>query len=123
MSRKFVVALLAAVGMFVVVSLVDRMLAEVGRHAEATYIDDFLLAAVTGALVLVLQLHHERELARQRQSAIIIEQMNHHIRNALQVIVYRMDPKARNSQELREIRDSIDRIDWALREILPAVRR
>lgn len=109
--------------MFAVVTLVDRLLADVGLHAEATYIDDFLLAAVTGVLVLVLQLQHERELARQRQSALIIEQMNHHIRNALQVIVYRMDPKTRDSQELREIRDSVDRIDWALREILPTVRR
>jgi hypothetical protein len=123
MSRKYVLALLAALGMFMVVTLVDRLLAGVGLHAEATYLDDFLLAAVTAALVLVLQFQHERELARQRQSAVIIEQMNHHIRNALQVIVYRMDPKIRDSQELRDIRDSVDRIDWALREILPTVRR
>ena len=109
--------------MFVVVVLVDRLLAHMGLHAEATYVDDFLLAAVTGALIFVLQLQHERELSRQRQSALIIEQMNHHIRNALQVIVYRMDPKTRDSRELRDLRDSIDRIDWALREILPAVRR
>ena len=123
MSRKYVLSLLSALGMFVVVVLVDRLLANLGLHAEATYLDDILLAIVTGVLVFVLQLQHERELARQRHSAIIIEQMNHHIRNALQVIVYRMDPKARDIQELRDIGDSIDRIDWALREILPTVRR
>lgn len=123
MSRKYVLALLAALGMFVVVLLVDRLLVTMSLHAEATYLDDFLLAAVTAVLVLVLQFHHERELARQRQSALVIEQMNHHIRNALQVIVYRMDPKGRDSQELSDIRDSVDRIDWALREILPTVRR
>jgi hypothetical protein len=34
-----------------------------------------------------------------------------------------MDPQTRDSQELREIKDSVDRIDWALREILPTVGR
>jgi hypothetical protein len=114
---------LSALAMFVAVTLVDRLLASVGLHAEATYIDDFLLAIVTGLLVYVIQLEHERELARQRQSAVIIEEMNHHIRNALQVIVYTLDPRARESNELRDIRESVDRIDWALREILPTVRR
>ncbi|MDT8070784.1 MAG: hypothetical protein ROO76_21700 [Terriglobia bacterium] len=123
MSRKYTVTALAALGMFAAVFFLDRVLARFGLHAEATYVDDFLLAILTGVLVFILQLQHERELARQQHSAVIIEEMNHHIRNALQVIVYRMDPKARESDELRDIRASVDRIDWALREILPTVRR
>lgn len=123
MSRKFVVTLLAALAMFVAVFFVDRLLARFGLHAEATYVDDFLLSILAGALVFILQLQHERERARQQHSAVIIEEMNHHIRNALQVIVYRMGPKTRESDELRDIRESVDRIAWALREILPTVRR
>jgi len=122
-SRKYVIAFLVGLAMFVAVAVIDREMASVGMHAEVTSLDDVLLAILAAFLAFILQLQHERELARQRQSAVIIEQMNHHIRNALQVIVYRMDPQTRDSQELRDIRDSVDRIDWALREILPAVRR
>ncbi len=123
MIRKYVIPLLAGLGMFAAVTLIDAILAKAGLHAEATYLDDLLLGSLTAALVFVLQLHHEHELERQRQSAMVIEQMNHHIRNALQVIVYRTDPKTRDSQELLDIRNSVDRIDWALREILPSVNR
>ncbi|MGE5110457.1 MAG: hypothetical protein ACM3JB_06345 [Acidobacteriaceae bacterium] len=121
MIRKYVIASLAGLGMFVAVHVVDVFLSHLGLHAEATYLDDFLLALLAAIFVLTVQWHHERELHRQRQSAAVISQMNHHIRNALQVIVYRLDPGARGSEELRELRASVDRIDWALREILPSL--
>lgn len=107
--------------MFVAVHVVDVFLARLGLHAEATYLDDLLLALLAAIFVLTLQWQHERELQRQRQSAAVISRMNHHIRNALQVIVYRLDPGTRDSEELREVRASVDRIDWALREILPSL--
>jgi hypothetical protein len=43
--------------------------------------------------------------------------MNHHIRNALQVITYATAADTEESVEL--IRDSVERIEWALREVLP----
>jgi hypothetical protein len=45
--------------------------------------------------------------------------MNHHIRNALQVIVARASLDQQAKPELRQIDDAVARIDWALREILP----
>jgi hypothetical protein len=42
--------------------------------------------------------------------------MNHHIRNALQVIVY---PSPSAEEAAQRIGDAIARIDWALREVLP----
>jgi hypothetical protein len=44
--------------------------------------------------------------------------MNHHIRNALQIIRYAgyRQPEARQTME---IEDAVKRIDWALREVLP----
>jgi hypothetical protein len=107
--------------MFVAVHVVDVFLAHLGLHAEATYLDDFLLAFLAAIFVLSVQWQHERELHRQRQLAAVISQMNHHIRNALQVIVYRLDPGTRDSEELCEVQASVDRIDWALREILPSL--
>jgi hypothetical protein len=44
--------------------------------------------------------------------------MNHHVRNALQVIVDSVYVHG-HAQQIEEIADSVKRINWALREILP----
>lgn len=117
--RRHLVPLLAGVGMFVAVYFVDLWLAAEGLHAESTWIDNVLLGLVAALLAHLLERQQERELQRQRQSAAVIEQMNHHIRNALQVIVARASLDQRAASEVRQIEDAVARIDWALREILP----
>jgi len=117
--RRHIVTLLVGVGMFFAVYLVDLWLVAEGLHAESTWIDNILLSLVAAAMAWLLQRHQERELHRQQQSAAVIEQMNHHIRNALQVIVARASLDQRDSPELDQITDAVARIDWALREILP----
>ena len=121
--RRHVVTLLVGAGMFVAVYLVDAWLAAEGLHAESTWIDNVLLGLVAAALAFLLQRYQERELLRQRQSAAIIEQMNHHIRNALQVIVSRASLDQSTRPELQQIDEAVARIDWALREILPQTGR
>jgi hypothetical protein len=86
-----------------------------GLHAEATLLDELLLAIFTGALVFVIELSHQREQELINEKLRTIELMNHHIRNALQNI---MDSSYVHGN-LNEIRTSVDRIQWALREILP----
>ena len=44
--------------------------------------------------------------------------MNHHIRNSLQVITYATATQS-NSESMEMIRSSVERIEWALREVLP----
>lgn len=117
--RRHLVPLLAGAGMFFAVYLVDVWLAAEGLHAESTWIDNVLLGLVAAALAFLLQKQQERELLRQRQSAMVIEQMNHHIRNALQVIVARASLDQSTRPELEQIDEAVARIDWALREILP----
>ena len=117
--RRYGVALLSGVGVFLVVDFIDAALASARLHAESTYIDDLLLAFIVGVLVYILQRHHDRELLRQRQCALVIEKMNHHIRNALQLLVMRANAGPQTEHELGDIRNSVERIDWALREILP----
>lgn len=117
--RRLGIAALSGVAMMVAVDLVDRGFIALGLHAETTRIDDILLGLVAAALVFLIQRQQDRELRRQRQSAAVIEQMNHHIRNALQVIVSRASLDHEAKPELREIDDAVARIDWALREILP----
>jgi hypothetical protein len=81
-----------------------------------------LLAAVVTAFAVarfqsIAREHREAELRRAR----IIADMNHHIRNALQVLVY--DAAAHTTEEANRIRDAVNRIDWALREVLPGLRQ
>jgi hypothetical protein len=47
----------------------------------------------------------------------MISAMNHHVRNALQTISYA--PYTEEEKQIRMIADSVGRIEWALREILP----
>jgi hypothetical protein len=117
--RRLGIPTLSGLAMMVAVDLVDKWFVTLGLHAETTRIDDVLLGLVAAALVALIQRQQERELRRQLQSAAVIEQMNHHIRNALQVIVARASLDQESKPELQQINDAVARIDWALREILP----
>jgi len=86
-----------------------------GLHAEATLLDELLLGIFTGVLVLVLELAHKRDQERMNEKLRTIELMNHHVRNALQTIV----DSAYIHGHLDDVRNSVDRIAWALQEILP----
>jgi uncharacterized protein YmfQ (DUF2313 family) len=47
-----------------------------------------------------------------------ISELNHHIRNALQVISYASAAQTR-ADSMKLIGSSVERIEWALREVLP----
>jgi two-component sensor histidine kinase len=113
--------LLAGLGMFLTVHLVDALLSAMGLHAEATYLDDVLLGVLAALLVFFLQWRHRLELRRHERCAAAIEEINHHIRNALQVIALRTSLDARSRDELIEIREASARIEWVLRELVPSL--
>jgi hypothetical protein len=60
-----------------------------------------------------------RELVRARMNTIA--ELNHHIRNALQVIKFLggQQRSGLDAMQLQLINDSVNRIEWALREVLP----
>ncbi len=78
-----------------------------------------MVAAVATA-VLAFQLRSmERERAQATQKRFqIIAEMNHHIRNALQVLSYQA---SLGSDDRGQVREALDRIEWTLRDVLPAV--
>jgi two-component sensor histidine kinase len=51
----------------------------------------------------------------------MIAEMNHHVRNALQVISYSSQTQP-NEDLARMVRESSQRIEWALREVLGSSR-
>lgn len=78
--------------------------------------------ALTGLVVAGLFLELTRNVKNRRrlvQARLeVIADMNHHIRNALQVLSYGTARHA-NEKETEMMRESIERIEWALREVLP----
>ena len=117
--RSYFVAAVAGWAVALVDYGVGLWLSSHGLHAEITLLDEFLLAIFTGALVLVTELFHRRDQERLNEKLRTIELMNHHVRNALQTIV----DSAYIHGHLDEVRTAVDRIAWALQEILPGETR
>jgi len=113
---------LVAAGAGTAVALVDYLLglwmAARGLHAEVTLVDEILLGVFTCSLVFVIESSHQRDRERMSEKLKTIELMNHHVRNALQTIVGSAYAHG-HARQLDEIRSSVKRIEWALREILP----
>ena len=90
---------------------------DLGRNRER------LLAEAVSALVVTCLVARLAYMARRQQRQTlarmqVIAEMNHHIRNALAPIALSVDA-IENQQLIQIISDGVDRIDWALREILP----
>lgn len=113
--RRYLVAAVAGAAISLVDYLLGLWLAARGLLVAVTLIDGVLLAIFTAALVLVIELSHDRERERMNERSRTIQLMNHHIRNALQSII----DSAYVHGNLDEVHTSVDRIAWALQEILP----
>ena len=116
-KRKYLLTIAAALATFVACGVIDAIFS--ARHIllEATYLDDVLLAVLAATFVFALETYHDRENRRLRELADLVSQMNHHIRNALQVIAYANLGQS-DSQAALGVKDSISRIEWVLREVL-----
>jgi hypothetical protein len=94
---------------------IDQLSIYFGLRESERVLDDIGGAFVTGLLVYR---HESVRLKFLTEKLKTIEMMNHHVRNALQVIVDSAYIHG-HAEQLEQIRDSVGRIDWALREILP----
>jgi len=114
-SRKALVSVVLALISFGLGILVETLERQHSITGLTFWIDNIAAAFLLGLVVFFYERRRERELVKKLQ---IIELMNHHVRNALQPIMY--VPYAQGQQEqLTAIQDAVRRIDWALREILP----
>jgi signal transduction histidine kinase len=89
---------------------------DIGRHWERLLAE--AVSAVVVALLTAQLMHAENQ---RREAALlrmqVISEMNHHVRNALAAVSLTAD-SIQNQQCIRVISESVDRIEWALREIL-----
>jgi signal transduction histidine kinase len=115
-------AICVAVLFTVFEQLADIHLSRHGLSRSDILLDDVIGAALLGAIaflwVTVVDEHHRRVRAEERQE--LTAEMNHHLRNALTVIKYAAYSENR-AERVRMTDEAVDRIEGALRELLPSL--
>lgn len=100
---------------FVFLLLADELSVHYNLGMWQRALDDFCGASIAAFLVYRYERTRSKHLAEKLKT---IEMMNHHVRNALQVIVDSVYVHG-HAQQVEEIANSVKRINWALQEILP----
>lgn len=114
MLRRISVSFLLGFALFVLGAGLQGVLQQRGVTRSNAYVDDLVLGVLAGLLVFAYEHRRSREL---RQKLAIISAMNHHVRNALQTISY--VPYTEQAKQMLLVQQSVNRIQWALNEILP----
>ena len=97
----------------------DRLLVRDGvTRSEIILTSNGLTGLVAGYLFYTLALNERVRREQMRERLRTIADMNHHIRNALQVITY-ATAVGKDDASVELIRKSVERIEWTLREVLP----
>jgi hypothetical protein len=119
-SRRRLLLVMAgfAVAAFLITELMHYLLVpDLGPYRERIMAEGGS-AVILG--MLAAKLLHNAYKARQYAMARlqVIAELNHHVRNALEVISLSAYI-TRDEEAIRRIMEGVNRIDWALREILP----
>lgn len=86
------------------------------NHPGHVLLDDILSGLAAAFVVFMYERRRSRVLA---SNVATISLMNHHVRNALQAIKYAHFLERQDKMQLDIIGTAVDRIEWALTDILP----
>lgn len=91
------------------------------RHEGLVIVDGALSGTLAGALVWIVL-----GLVRGRRRRLIeyirrVADLNHHIRNALQILVYQASLTKTDPEQLEQVESAVRRVDAALHEIFPII--
>ena len=115
-------AIAGAVGVVMFVGSVgfDLVLLKHQETPAAVVISNGLVALLAAMLVFTLLVYgrKQRRLIMERMEAL--NEVNHHIRNALQALAF-TEGALQGTKEGVTVSESIQRIQWALLEVLPKV--
>jgi Co/Zn/Cd efflux system component len=112
-------AVLAGLTEFAVHEALTRLSApEIFHAALDAILMGFATAIITSFLLLAIRERHRRMLQEVRRVA----ELNHNVRNALQVIVHNQY-LPQSEQDADAILESVQRIDDSLRDLFPAIPR
>lgn len=119
-TKCIIAAGVAGMVLFAVSYAADAILYMLKIPSALTVADNFAIALVGVAVVLVFLYHrHEQEvMARAKERAIIITEMNHHIRNAMTPLIVGLSSDDID-ERMRTLDQATDRVDHVLTELLP----
>ena len=108
--------------LFAVSYAADVILDYLKVPAAATTANNVVIGILGAVIVLIfLRNRHEREvMERAKERAIIVAEMNHHIRNAMTPLVLGVSSDDLH-ERLRTLDQATDRVDHVLTELLPTV--
>jgi hypothetical protein len=93
----------------------DQLSIRCGIDGSQRIVDDLLGGLIAGAIFYLYERHRLRRLSEQ---ILVIDLMNHHIRNALQPLMFVPDESG-GKAHVNLVEECVRHIDWALREVLP----
>jgi hypothetical protein len=115
LKRRAIYSFGLGFGIFLLGVALNRLLDKWGVNGATAVIDDLLIGVFFGVLVFAYERHQHRVILEKMN---VIAEMNHHVRNALQPIMYSPYLKEQ-AEQVRIIQEGTRRIEWALREVLP----
>ena len=119
--RSGLLSLLVAVIVSLIGVVLDRLLLKEGiPRLDMLIFSNGLTGLFAGGLFFQMAREAKASRALVEERMKTIAELNHHIRNALQVIKFLGGQRSGlDAVQLQLINDSADRIEWALREVLP----
>jgi hypothetical protein len=115
-------ALVAGLTLFTITYVAEAVLYYLDIVAAKTILDDAAIA-ITGAGVLIfflVQSSKNQIVARAKERAIMVAEINHHMRNAITPLALIM-ASPDTGERLRILDIATDRMDHVLTELLPTV--
>ena len=102
-------------GIFLAGALLEVLLRQKGVTGRWELVDNCVTAVITGFLVFAYEKQRYKTLLRNLR---VIAAMNHHVRNALQSVM-KLPYSSTQGEQIMLARESVNRIQWALQEVLP----
>ena len=84
-------------------------------HGFLAFVDNLVAGIAAGLMVLVYERWRQRDIEKKLRT---IRLMNHHVRNALQIISA-FSCGVNGTEEPTKVRAAVRRIEWTLRDVLP----
>ena len=100
---------------FLLGSVLEAVLTLYSIHGFLAFVDNMAAGIAAGLMVFFYERRRQREIDKKLQT---IRLMNHHVRNALQVISAAAS-SVDGAEQPTKVQDAVRRIEWALREVLP----
>lgn len=115
LGRRAGTSLFLGLFVFVLGALLEYVLDRFHAKGVGALLDNLLIGVLAGGVVFAYEWRQHKLVLQQMR---VIAQMNHHVRNALQPILYSPYMKEQ-AEQIRMIQVGTERIQWALREVLP----